>query len=1261
MEKPQTSKKKEKSLNNGIRDKPENIKFKEANFLPDIKNENHNYIKYKKISIIEEDNLINEQIYLLQYEWDELGITPEYRNSFMNNIKDIPKTGKKDVIIQEKNNLKKFGESLIDLKKEITNREKNIQLLHNYDNSLENNFDKKDIINDTLQEIITIIKKLRKNAINIVTKILNINKLMNKYINSGKIDIYRIKQKYLYDPDYLNKMKDDLLFLQESNINKYIEMNNSKVDQFLTNCESNHNKFKFNNKIIIPIPDEHMKLIKELRYKLLQEEISMNSNEKNENNCENNNYNKNARYGNNDINNFHKKKFLNKIRNKSYVSKSVKKEKRKEIYVGNINISKKINTLKNIYGQKNYDILFLNKNTNSFINLADYIKSKKKNNNSKKTKNFILSQNKIIIEREEINNNKKNVNNINKYQTEYNYSNIFENQNQINNVGDLRNEKVDEMEEFIKYKKIAIEEENNRIKLEKDVDNLQIKLKEMSEKIRNYEKEMKKMRISKNNESEKELFNQIDNLDEDIKDKNDDKKDNLNENILIEKINYLQENLKKEKNLREIKEKEIEEMKIRIKNDDEKNNKEKEKNEHNKMLLKIKLEKKKNEEEVKQKIDNNKIIEEQKKEYIEEKERIKEEISNKENLINNLNEENYRLQNEKNKIENEYNLLKEEKTKIEDYNNKLKEENENIQKNYNNLNEKLKKIEKDYILLKDENKNLKSKIENYEKDKGINRNKRSDYKIDFFKGNLSNLVNSLMEKISIEKIPNYLQRAFMLNDSIFNEEYYFKGIFPKIILSSKEGEENNINGLCSVYYESNEDINENPILRINSIFVMEDSVNQIIKMIDYIKKNMRFKRLEIYLLYDKEENKFIPNKEAKELFQKKLDFKWLCVVRDEKLQQRYIKLYYNKENESQDNTSLIKNNNFYMDNLTVITINSEKNSFLLKNMINHREDNVNLFKANYNKFIDPNPIYSLVKNNPLINKQCLNESKIKELNEIEQKLWRFVKFDVSWNEKEEEKKQIKEIKFDLDNSIYKQIEKLHQKNSAKLLCDLYKKNISVNFESIYSILIDDIYYNKISSDKIKIFKEKKTNSLFFLIPSNDNTVLFYISEVNKKLKELLINNNKNIYEQFLEFQPSIQKEILEFSISSFRDITYIPQAMKSSFKTIYIPTFSIDTHLFSYKFKDIEKKINISKANSDYNISLSLTSIDEYLNVKFIADDNIENSFTILPVEDTKNNIIIKNSLIIGIFDNDIINNDKLPLLQFLYVTKDHFITKKKD
>ena len=69
---------------------------------------------------------------------------------------------------------------------------------------------------------------------------------------------------------------------------------------------------------------------------------------------------------------------------------------------------------------------------------------------------------------------------------------------------------------------------------------------------------------------------------------------------------------------------------------------------------------------------------------------------------------------------------------------------------------------------------------------------------------------------------------------------------------------------------------------------------------------------------------------------------------------------------------------------------------------------------------------------------------------------------------------------------------------------------------------------------------------------------------------------------------------------------------------------------------------------------------DEYINVEFKLDDNINNSFSVLPVEDKRTNIIIKDSFIIGIFANDIINNDKLPLMQFLYITKDHFLTKNK-
>ena len=226
----------------------------------------------------------------------------------------------------------------------------------------------------------------------------------------------------------------------------------------------------------------------------------------------------------------------------------------------------------------------------------------------------------------------------------------------------------------------------------------------------------------------------------------------------------------------------------------------------------------------------------------------------------------------------------------------------------------------------------------------------------------------------------------------------------------------------------------------------------------------------------------------------------------------------------------------------------------------------------------------------------------------------------------------------------------------KCLCDLYQSNLSINFENNYSILIDDIYYNRISTDKIKILKEKKTNSTFFLIPSNDNTTFFYVSEINKKLRDLLIDNNKNVYEQFLEFQPSTQKELFEFSVSSYRDITYIPQVIKKCSKTIYIPSFSINSHLFSYNFKEVEKYVKMIDIDSDS--PSYLTSVDEFINVEFKPDNNIENSFTVIPIDGGKNDLIIKDSFIIGIFDNDIINNEKLPLLQFLYITKDHFLTK---
>ena len=545
---------------------------------------------------------------------------------------------------------------------------------------------------------------------------------------------------------------------------------------------------------------------------------------------------------------------------------------------------------------------------------------------------------------------------------------------------------------------------------------------------------------------------------------------------------------------------------------------------------------------------------------------------------------------------------------------------------------------------------MKKILNNEESETKKNKKEEINYRIDFYKENISNLVNKMCNEVHLNKIPDFLKRAFILDESIYTENNYFKGIFPKIIVSYiGEGNEN-INGLCSLSYENNENLNENLNLKINFIYSIDDLEKNIILMIDFIKKNINFNKLVVYLLYDNINNKFVPNKEAKDIFEKKLGFKWLCVTRDEEKKQRYIKLYISKNESEESIYNKMNKNNFFLDNYSLITVNKEEEANQFKNIIKN-------IKMNNNKYININSIYSLLYENKDLKIKCLNESKKIELEEAKQKLWKFNINKYNWNLlEEEEKKNL--LNINIDNSLFKEIEFYNKNHNINIISDLQKKYISINFESIYSIIIDDIYYNRIASNKIKILKETKSNSLFFLIPSTDNTVLFYISEVNNKLKEILLDSQNNIYEQFLEFQPSTQKELFNFSMSSFRDISYIPQKLKTEQKIIYIPTFTINTHLYSFDILEINESLKINSL--DNNEEFKLNTADEYINVEFKPDDNINNSFSVLPVEDKRTNIIIKDSFIIGIFANDIINNDKLPLMQFLYITKDHFLTKNK-
>jgi antitoxin component of RelBE/YafQ-DinJ toxin-antitoxin module len=249
----------------------------------------------------------------------------------------------------------------------------------------------------------------------------------------------------------------------------------------------------------------------------------------------------------------------------------------------------------------------------------------------------------------------------------------------------------------------------------------------------------------------------------------------------------------------------------------------------------------------------------------------------------------------------------------------------------------------------------------------------------------------------------------------------------------------------------------------------------------------------------------------------------------------------------------------------------------------------------------------------------------------------------------------KKININIGNSLFSKIHNYIKDDVQSLKADFQKKTISINFGSNCSILIDNIYYNRISSDKIKALKETNTNSMYFIIPSTDNSVLFYIRQVNEKLSELLANNEKNIYEQFLEFEPDMQKELLEFSNNT--NVEDGTNKLDYQQKIIYIPSFKIETHLYSYDIKNIIQNITIN--NKENNEKLYLSSVDEYMNIELKIDDNIKNCFSFNLSEDKNSNMIIKDQFIIGIFANKIINNERLPLIQFLHVKKEDFLPKK--
>jgi len=111
-------------------------------------------------------------------------------------------------------------------------------------------------------------------------------------------------------------------------------------------------------------------------------------------------------------------------------------------------------------------------------------------------------------------------------------------------------------------------------------------------------------------------------------------------------------------------------------------------------------------------------------------------------------------------------------------------------------------------------------------------------------------------------------------------------------------------------------------------------------------------------------------------------------------------------------------------------------------------------------------------------------------------------------------------------------------------------------------------------------------------------------------------------------------------------------------KSLYIPAFLIENHLTLKKFEEIEDNIKLLDC-SNLN-PLHISTFDEFIEAKFKPDFDFQNNFIDNEYDINDNHYVIKDDFIIGIFRNDTIKDNKIALIQILYVNKSNF-TKKNN
>ena len=252
--------------------------FNNRNIISPLTNSalNRNNLMREKLNLNVNSN--DENFSSIKKLWNELCVQMPYREVFIIIYNQLSGEEKEQFYQKELSELNSVKNDIKSLNYYIEQRTNILKDLYEQNIKLNRLKNTDDAINEILNDISTLIEKLRDATIDVCYAMRKLKNDMYMVNNITKYDIDLLSSKSKFDKNYLIKMKGELSFLKEGNAKFFFNLNGDRSPFLLKASDPIANNEKDLFMRIIPIKDEIKEHIKECNYYIYQELIAYQQN-----------------------------------------------------------------------------------------------------------------------------------------------------------------------------------------------------------------------------------------------------------------------------------------------------------------------------------------------------------------------------------------------------------------------------------------------------------------------------------------------------------------------------------------------------------------------------------------------------------------------------------------------------------------------------------------------------------------------------------------------------------------------------------------------------------------------------------------------------------------------------------------------------------------------------------------------------------------------------------------------------------------------